>query len=1026
MVLRRDRGLVQATRTRRKTPVQEAHDESRTNRHVGGLLRRSHDWKLGTWNCRSLNFPGSIRILSDILRVRKFSIVALQEICWIGADAVRGYKRLGCTIYQSRGKKKRLGTAFIVMGEDVKGCVIGWTPVSDRMCVLRIKGRFFNISIINVHSPHSGNEDDEKDAFYEQLDQTYNSCPKHDVKIVIGDLNAQVGQEEEFRPVIGKFSAHECTNENGLRLIGFATSKNMVVRSTCFQHKLRDKFTWRSPQRTETQIDHVLIDGRHFSDIIDVRTYRGANIDSDHYLVMVKMRQRLSLAKSVRYRRPPRLDLERLKLPEVASQYAHSLEAALPDEGELSEAPLEDCWSSIKAAITNAAESTIGFVERGRRNDWFDEECEAILEEKNAARRAMLQHNLPDLEEAYRLKRRQQHQLFREKVRHHEELEYEDMEQLYRSNETRKFYKKLNGSRQGFTPRAEMCRDKDGVILTDEREVINRWKQHFEEHLNGAEAETEDQDGRGDDYIGTAGEGEEPAPTMREVKDAIKKLKNNKAAGKDGIAAELIKMGPARLASRLHRLIVRIWESEQLPEEWKEGVICPIYKKGDKLDCENYRAITILNAAYKVFSQILFSRLSPIAEDFVGSYQAGFVLGRSTTDQIFTVRQILEKCREYQVPTHHLFIDFKAAYDSVDREELWKIMDENGFPGKLIRLIKMTMDGARCCVKISGAESDSFPSEGGLRQGDGISCLCFNMLLEGVMRRADFNMRGTIFNRSNQFICFADDMDIVGRTFEAVKNAYTDLKREAEKVGLRVNVAKTKYLLAGGTESLRARIGQSVTIDGDEFEVVEEFVYLGSLVTSDNSCSREIRRRIISGNRAYFGLHKTLRSQKFSLHTKCSIYKSLIRPVVLYGHETWTMLEEDLRALGVFERRVLRTIFGGVLENGVWRRRMNHELAQLYNEPSIRKIAKAGRVQWAGHVSRMPTRTTSAIRKINPAKLVFVSAPVGIRRRGGQRARWEDQVENDLESVGASENWSQAAMDRAGWRNVVQQVKLMV
>ncbi|XP_038106723.1 craniofacial development protein 2-like [Culex quinquefasciatus] len=490
MVLRRDRGLVQATRTRRKTPVQEAHDASRTNRHGTGLLTRSHDWKLGTWNCRSLKFDGSIRILSDILRVRKFSIVALQEVGWIGAEEVQEYRWIGCTIYQSRGEKKRLGTAFIVLGE-MHDRVIGWTPLTDRMCVLRVKGRFFNISIINVHSPHSGSEDDDKDAFYEQLNWTYNSCPKHDIKIVIGDFNAQVGQEEEFRPVIGKFSAHVRTNENGLRLIDFATSKNMAVRSTCFQHNLRDKYTWRSPQGSESQIDHVVIDGRHFSDIIDVRTYRGANVDSDHYLVMVKMRQRLSLAKSVRYRRPPRLDLERLKLPEVASRYAHSLEAALPGEGELLEAPLEDCWRNVKAAITNAAESTIGFVERGRRNDWFDEECRAILEEKNAARRAMLQYNLRDYEEAYGQKRRQQHQLFRAKVRHQEELEFEDMEQLHRSNETRKFYKKLNGSRNGFTPRVEMCRDKNGAILTNEREKQRQGSKAAGERTSSVQQEKE-------------------------------------------------------------------------------------------------------------------------------------------------------------------------------------------------------------------------------------------------------------------------------------------------------------------------------------------------------------------------------------------------------------------------------------------------------------------------------------------------------------------------------------------------------
>ena len=107
-------------------------------------------------------------------------------------------------------------------------------------------------------------------------------------------------------------------------------------------------------------------------------------------------------------------------------------------------------------------------------------------------------------------------------------------------------------------------------------------------------------------------------------------------------------------------------------------------------------------------------------------------------------------------------------------------------------------------------------------------------------------------------------------------------------------------------------MGSSITFDGDEFKVVEEFVYLGSLVTADHNTSREIRRRIITGSRAYYGLHKTLRSRKIHYRTKCAIYKSLIRPVVLYGHETWTLLEKDLQALEVFERRVLRTIFGGV------------------------------------------------------------------------------------------------------------------
>ena len=103
---------------------------------------------------------------------------------------------------------------------------------------MRIKGRFFNVSIINVHSPHLGSSDDNKEEFYAQLEREYDRYPNHDVRIVIGDLNAQVGQEVEYRPVIGRFSAHRQTNANGLKLIDFATSKNMAIKSTFFPHRL--------------------------------------------------------------------------------------------------------------------------------------------------------------------------------------------------------------------------------------------------------------------------------------------------------------------------------------------------------------------------------------------------------------------------------------------------------------------------------------------------------------------------------------------------------------------------------------------------------------------------------------------------------------------------------------------------------------------------------------------------------------------------------------------------------------------
>ena len=102
-------------------------------------------------------------------------------------------------------------------------------------------------------------------------------------------------------------------------------------------------------------------------------------------------------------------------------------------------------------------------------------------------------------------------------------------------------------------------------------------------------------------------------------------------------------------------------------------------------------------------------------------------------DQLFSLRQILQKCRVYNVPTHHVFIDFKAAYDTVDREQLWQGMHEYRFPDKLTRLIKATMDRVMCYVRVSGVLADPFESHRGLRQGDGLSCALFNIALEVIV-----------------------------------------------------------------------------------------------------------------------------------------------------------------------------------------------------------------------------------------------------------------------------------------------------
>jgi hypothetical protein len=144
--------------------------------------------------------------------------------------------------------------------------------------------------------------------------------------------------------------------------------------------------------------------------------------------------------------------------------------------------------------------------------------------------------------------------------------------------------------------------------------------------------------------------------------------------------------------------------------------VVPIHKKGDKTDCSNYRGISLLSTSYKILSNILLARLTPYADEIMGDHQCGFWRNRSTTDQIFYIRQILEKKWEYNCTVHQLFIDFKRAYDSVRREVLYNILIEFGIPRKLVGLIKMYLNETYSTVRIGKLQSDKFPIQNGLKQ----------------------------------------------------------------------------------------------------------------------------------------------------------------------------------------------------------------------------------------------------------------------------------------------------------------------
>jgi hypothetical protein len=133
------------------------------------------------------------------------------------------------------------------------------------------------------------------------------------------------------------------------------------------------------------------------------------------------------------------------------------------------------------------------------------------------------------------------------------------------------------------------------------------------------------------------------AEPLIEAEIATAKMKKYKSPGSDLIPAALIHAGGEMLLSAIHKLNNSVWNKEELHDQWKESIVVPVRKKGDKTDWNNYRGILLLSTSFKMFSNILLLRLSPYIDEIIGDYQCEFRRNKSTTAQIFCIRQILDK-----------------------------------------------------------------------------------------------------------------------------------------------------------------------------------------------------------------------------------------------------------------------------------------------------------------------------------------------------------------------------------------------
>ena len=219
-------------------------------------------------------------------------------------------------------------------------------------------------------------------------------------------------------------------------------------------------------------------------------------------------------------------------------------------------------------------------------------------------------------------------------------------------------------------------------------------------------------------------------PSKVEIRTAIQALKD----GPDGVPAEAMKGDLSTSVDILHRLFARIWEEENIPEEWREGIIVKVpAKKGDLGDCNNHRGIMLLSVPGKVLNRILLVRMRTAVDILLRDQQEGFRKDRLCIDQICTLRVIIEQSLEWNSSLYVNFVDYEKAFDSVDRETLWKLLRFYGIPEKFVTLIKSSYEGFTCRVAHEAQLSDSFEVRTGVRQGCLLSPFLFLLAIDWIM-----------------------------------------------------------------------------------------------------------------------------------------------------------------------------------------------------------------------------------------------------------------------------------------------------
>jgi hypothetical protein len=838
------------------------------------------------------------------------------------------------------------------------------------------------LNIICAYAPQVGCSAEEKEVFWNDFEQLLEKFPDVERRIVTGDLNGHVGSDRSGAERSHGGFGFGTRNDEGETILDVCLANDLAVVNTFFPKRHNQLVTYKSGGN-ETQIDYLLVNRRLLNKVTDCSAIPGEAATAQHRLVVMNMK----LGKKMKALRAT--NGGRIKWWRLQGQRAVEFERRMR-EWLLVNPPhdVQTSWEGAAAKVREVATDILGVTKDGKYIDketwfWNDEVQQAAKTKKEAFKRWQLTNSPVDKTQAKLAKKACKRVVARSKAA--------KTQDLYLSLETKEGEKeiyKLARSREKATRdmgAVRMVKDVNGKVLRDPTEVRARWGDYNKTLLNeeNTREELPDTPPANSNLVARIMEDD--------VKEALRRMKNKKATGPDDIAVEAWKVCGNVGVIWLTGLLNQVMREEEMPNAWRKSTTVSIYKrKGDVLLCQNYRGIKLLAHTMKLFERILDSRLRK--ECSVSQNQFGFVPNSSTTDAIFALRILMEKHREKQVPLHMVFLDMEKAFDRVPRDVIWWALRKKKVPEIYVRCIQEMYAGATTRVLTPVGASDELPVTVGVHQGSALSPYLFVVVMDVICGNC---------GEAPWTMLYADDVVITTTDRDSLQSQLQGWKDRLEKFGLKLSLAKTEYLATG----IEASKPNSLYIDGVPIKKVQQFKYLGSVVHANGDIEQDVNNRKQAGWLRFRSVSGVLCDRKMPLKLKGKVYRTVVRPALLYGSECWPTNARHEQSLHVTEMRMLRMACGVTRLD---RLRNDHVRGSLKVAPIASK-AQESRLRWYGHILRRDEE--------NIGRNVLDMEVGGKRRRGRPKTRWRDVIVKDMAAKGVT---VVDAQDRIKWRSMTR------